>query len=490
IFEDRLIGSIGANIEHYAPGLFDYHTNLLLSGFLDEMQSLKESARFFYEALDVSLNRDKGAFFAFLASLELDYVHRRLQTETDPDAIAAGNPQYTDSDIRSAINRALDAIFQTINEDERRIMYRNARSLQCLKELASFLFDRFAAAFSNNSQVRQMAAPAYLVVDQLSLLNNILYSLQDPPSMPLFETLFVFMLQERGQNRGPDLPEELKSLLSKAEESLGRIRQFNKRVPLTAIIRCANRNLGYMPQAISGGEDWFVVYRDYWKKQVDEKYSRYLQQKRRKELSETLRDFLKGVPLKPLQYALSDTNPEGLPIRHSFSLSFLAAFYSVLFVEEINKVLKPILIDGEFYKRENRSEFTEAYNELLKLGDAIRRFDQKLSPTGDIGKRYDLARQEITSLAIKRRKLQALELEINDEAFSLLEGASRALKSLVAVLGGILRGEAGGKYDSLVNLGSLAGRNTAYMKILQSTQYTLEKALKLLDEIALIEAGR
>ena len=120
LYEDRLIASIGIHIEGRAPGLFDYRRNLLLSGFLEEIQSLKESARFFYEALDISLNRDKGPFFSFLASLELDFVHRRLLTETDPEAIAAGNSELTESDIRNTAYRTLEGIFQTINEDETR----------------------------------------------------------------------------------------------------------------------------------------------------------------------------------------------------------------------------------------------------------------------------------------------------------------------------------------------------------------------------------
>lgn len=484
LYEDRLIASVGIQIEGRAPGLFDYRRNILLSGFLEEIQSLKESARFFYEALDLSLNKDKGAFFSFLASLELDFVHRRLLTETDPEAIAAGNSELTESDIRNTAYRTLEGIFQTINEDERKVMYRNARSLHCLKELASFLFDRLASAFAQDVQVKGLTAPTYLVIDQLCALNNMLYSLQDPPPMTLLETLFVFMLQDRNVESQTDLALELKNLLARAEESLNRIRQFNKRIPLTDIIRCASRNLSYMPQIITGGEDWFVVYRDYWKKQVEERYARFIQEKRRSELTEELREFFKGTTIRSLQYASGATNSEGIPIRGTFSLAFLLTFYSVLFVEDINKVLKPILIDGEFYKKENRAEFTEAYNELLKLGDSIRAFDQKLSPTGELGKRYDLARQEISSLAMRRRKIQTIELEASDEASEIIDRASKALKSLVSVLGGIIKGEAGGRYDSLVNLGSLAGRSGTYLSLLKGTYQKLEMALNLLLEIS------
>ncbi|WP_304222346.1 DUF5312 family protein [Gracilinema caldarium] len=483
LYEDRLISSLGAMIESRAPGLFDHRRNILLSGFMEEIGSLKEAARFFYEALDISLNRDKGAFFSFLASLELDYVHRRLLNETDPEEIAKGNPQLTETDVRNIANRTLDSVFQSINEDERRIMYRNARSLQCLKELSSFLFDRLLSNFARDSSNKGLTAPAYLAMDQLSALNNILYSLQDPPSMALLETLFIFLLQERNTEPKIDLALELKTLLSRAEEALGRIRQFNKRIPLTAIIRCSSRNLSYFPQSITGGEDWFAVYRDYWKKQVEDRCNRYIQEQRRQELVEELRDFFKGNPIKSLQYVAGINNPDGIPIHGAFSLAFLFTFYNVLFVEEINRALKPILIDGEFYKKENRTEFTEAYNELLQLGETIRAFDQKLSPTGDLGKRYDIARQEITALSVKRRKIQVIETEASDEASEIINRAMKALKSLSLVLEGILKGEAGGRYDSLINLGSLAGKSGSYLVLLKGTREKLEKSLSLLNEI-------
>lgn len=484
LYEDRLIASLGSMIEGRAPGLFDHRRNMLLSGFLDEIMFLKEAARFFYEALDISLNKDKGAFFSFLASLELDFIHRRLLTETDPESIAGGNPNLSDTDVKNTANRTLDSIFQTINEDERRIMYRNARSLHCLKELASFLFDRLISSFAQDGNTKALSSPTYLVLEQLYALNNILFSLQDPPSMALLETLFIFLLQERNLESQVDLQGELKTLLSRAEEALGRIRQFNKRIPLTAIIRCASRNLSYMPQTITGGEDWFAVYREYWKKQVDERYSRFMQEKHRRELNNELRDFFKGSSIKNLQYATERTNKEGVPVRGAFSLAFLLTFYSVLFVEDINKVLKPILIDGEFYKKENRTEFTEAYNELLKLGDTIRAFDQKLSPSGDLGKRYDIARQEITALSVKRRRIQTIEMEASEEAAEIVDRAGNALKSLIAVLGGVIKGEAGGRYDSLVNLGSLSGKNNSYLTLLNRVQQKLEKALHLLLDIS------
>jgi hypothetical protein len=490
VFEDRLLGKLGAKIETHSPGLYNHRHSLLLGGFHEELRSLKESARFFYDALDGSVVRDKGSFFAFLASLELDFIHRRLSTEADPFSYAATNSQATESDIRQATSHALEAILQSIDEDQRALMYRNVRSLLCLKELASFLFDRALSAFSFNADGQEPTCPAYLLQDQLSSLNNVLFSLEFPPSLTLLESLFVFDLQDRVDEDGFDLIAETRTLLLRAEEALSRIREFNQRVPLTAIVRCTTKNLEYLPHSITGGEDWFAVYRDFWRKHQEQAFASLIKGRRRDQLSEGIGAFLKGKTPPRLEYAASAANPDAIPVHSSFAISFLAAFHRIIFVEEINKPLKTILIDGEFYRRENRSEFTEAYNEILKLGDAICFFDSKLAPAGDLGKRYDFARAEVTALPAKRRKLQLVMQEADAEAQAIISNAMKSLRTLANVLGGVVGEETGGRYDSLANIGGLTARNGSLLPSLRNAVQKIEKTIQMMGDIESMESGR
>jgi hypothetical protein len=73
----------------------------------------------------------------------------------------------------------------------------------------------------------------------------------------------------------------------------------------------------------------------------------------------------------------------------------------------INRVLNPVLVDGEFHRRENQIEFSGNYNELIKLEDVIKQFEAKIAPAGDYGKRYAQAQTDMTSLSAKRRKIQS-----------------------------------------------------------------------------------
>lgn len=490
VLEDATIARIGQAIEARAPGLFDHRHSLLLAPFRDELTALKESARFFYDALEGSVGRDKGAFFAFLGSLEFDYLHRRLTTEADPYAIAAVDSGATEQEVKQAAAKALESVLEAIDEGQRAVMYRNVRSLFCLKELSSFLFDRALSSFSGPSDSQSSSCPAYLLQDQLAALNDILFSLDLPPTMALLESVFVFDLQDRAGTEGFDLVAETRALLSRAEEALSAIRQFNQRVPLTAVIRCAGRDLAYLPRAITGGEDWFAVYRDHWRKRIDERFSSFVRERRREQLSVSLAEYLKGKSLRPLENAASASRDDGIPIRSAFSLAFLASFHRLIFSDEVNKALKPVLIDGEFYKRENRAEFTEAYNELLKLGETIEAFDRKLGKEGEYGIRYAMARAEVAALPVKRRKTQQVEQEADAEGSAILARASRALRSLMNVLGGVLLGDSGGRYDALSNMASLSGRSGAFISSLRNALQKIEKALQLLGEIDSVEIGR
>jgi len=261
-------------------------------------------------------------------------------------------------------------------------------------------------------------------------------------------------------------------------------------VSLTWIIRCAARNMSISPREISGGEDWFVVYRDYWRRRIESLSADYMKDYRRRELLNTFRYFLKGQGLKILGHAQSDTNPDGLPVKGSFALSFLLSFYSAVFMPTINKILRPILIDGEFHKKENRIEFTESYNNLIKLEDEIKKFEQYISPAGEYGKRYALARQDMSSLPVKRRKIQLVLEDVQDDVEKILQSAREASRNMVNLLGGFLGRDSRGKYDILTNLSTLAGKSAQYINGLNETVQHFQKVVKLMDDIEVMEDGR
>ena len=493
IFGDHQVTVLGQKIEERTPGLYDYQERVLQVAFHRQIEKLKEAARFFYSALDTSVNRDKGTFFAFLGSLEMPDVHVRLETDTDPNAIVEKYPDMPEAELRQIAFKAMEDAFTLITDDQRDIMYFAARSLNRLKGLSSFLFDRVIMAFNTKNEQTGATCSVNVVRELLVTLNNILFSLKVVPPMTLLESLFIFILQERASETGFNINREIRLLLTKAEDSLTVIREFNKKVPLAWIIRCATRNMSFVPQEISGGEDWFVVYRDYWRRRIETNFAGYFRDRRMKGLLDTFRTFLKGQSLKPLGNIQSDSNPEGLPVKGTFALSFLLTFYSVVFMASINKILRPILIDGEFQRKENRTEFTESYNNLIKLENDIKRLEFEISPSGDYGKRYAQVRQDMSAIPVKRRKTQIVLEDAQEDAEKILEQVRKAARSMVNLLGGFSGKETKGKYDPLTNLSAIAGKGNEYneyMAGMNEAQQQFQTLGKIMDDIEAMEDGR
>jgi hypothetical protein len=488
IFEDHIMFQLYRKIEEKAPGFYNYPKDILLPKFQEELIKLKEGSRFFYDALDASLNRDKGGLLLFLGSLEMPGIHKRILAETEPAQLISHYDALGEVEIRQKAIKVMEEILVEISQEDRDKMYHSTRSLYCLKQLSSFLYDRLINTFSHDSSSGPgNVCPTRLVREQLVTLNNILFSLKSPPPITLLESLFVFVLMDRSNEPDFDMTAEMRKLLAHAETSLLAIRQFNLNVPLTQLIRCITRNPGASPRDIGGGEDWYVVYRERWKSQVEEQFLAFTRTKRQLDIQNSFRYFFRGANLKLLENMGTEQNPSGMNIKGTYSLCFLQTFYTVVFMGELNKQLRPILIDGEFINKENKIEFTEAYNNLIKLDDLIRRFDQNIAPEGDYGKRYAQAKNEILVLPVKRRKIQIVLEEASREAERIIEQTQEALEAMIRILEGITKTGTDDKYDTLANISSFNTRSIVFTNVLAETLVQLKKTLQLLKDVEIME---
>ncbi|MCL2602305.1 MAG: DUF5312 domain-containing protein [Treponema sp.] len=489
LYGDNQVAELGQRINERSPGMYDSHQRLLLDGFYQQVKKLRDAARFFYTALDASVNRDKGAFFAFLASLELADVHKKLEVETLPQAIIKTNPDLPEVELRQVAFKIMDDALVQINEQQRDTMYSNARSLNCMKRLSSFLFDRLIMAFNTKNAEKGTTCSVNVVKDMLVTLSNTMISLKTVPPVTLFQSLFFFILQERAGEQGFDINREIRSLLAKAEESLAVIREFNRCVPLTWIIRCCNRNMSFAPYEITGGEDWYLVYRDYWRRRIETTFGDFFRDRRLNVLMESFGSFFKGEPLRVIENIQSSENPDGLPVKGGFTLAFLRTFYTLVYMPVISKVLTAFFVLGQFSKRETRIEFSESYDVLIKLEEDINKFETEISPAGDYGGRYLQVQQEVTALPIKKRRTQLVLDDVEEDVEKILEPARRAFRTMFNIVKAIL-GQDGKAKEVMPNLAIIAGKGDEFMNGLNEACRQLEIAIKLLDDIQIMEDGR
>ncbi|MDR2467812.1 MAG: DUF5312 domain-containing protein [Spirochaetaceae bacterium] len=481
IYMNSLTAMEGRLINERYPGMFDHQENLLKGGFRREVQNLKDAARFLYTTLEITVQRDRGAFFGYLGSLKMPALHEQLIQGSDPDYIASEHPDTIDAKLRVIALEFIEKTINSISEDERHAMYENTRTLFTTKALASFLYDRLIMAFTVKTK-DDSACPVAVVRSQLYELANILYSLKNVPSTDLLSALFLFTITVSNKEDA-DQDAELQKFLQYAERSLAVIRNFNKNVPLLRIIRCATRDFDWEPVELSGGEEWFSVYKNYWFDLTNERFGEWIYARKNAALLHSFETFFAGMQLEEIENALSGTNDEGIPVDGTMTLSFLLTFHKRIVMPGINTVIRPILVDGEFYKKENRAEFMEAYNVLIKLDDTIKKFDSCLAKSGEYGKLWMQIENDMQSIPVRRRKTQALIDEVNQQALKIGTEAKKALVSMQNVLVGILERNENARYDTLINFAKLAGKGSTFNDGLAKAIADIEQAVNILEDI-------
>jgi hypothetical protein len=487
--EDEL-KEIGRKVEQRKVGVIDRRRCLILGPVVENLRALRDSSRFFYNALDRSVERDKGAFCAFLASIELPETHERLLSETDPASIAesmaaTGGPP-DDLTVRQAALAAYDSIFSDLSERGRRAMYQDLRSVLFLKRLSGFLFDRLLGTFKEGAAPDSGPAASFFDARELLLdLGDILFSMSEPPSTSLMEAIFVFADREELNRKGSDADAVLGADMAKAETALSKIRSFNEAVPLGDLLRLASGDPEYLPRELPGGEDWLAIYKAFWRERIEVLLEEWRSAHRNRELVEEIASFVGEPGPAGFVHISREEREDAPPIRLDIALSFLDAFYRGPFVRELNRPLKIVLVDGEFYRKDNRIEYTDAYDAILRIPELLATLDARLGPEGEFGAAWSSARLEMGPSSIKLRRLQSVARSAEEEAERIIQRVGSALRTMTLILQGFLKGEAGGRYDSLANLSYIDGKaNKEFLRSLDKAKDRCEKAHSLLAELS------
>jgi hypothetical protein len=493
--EDEL-RQIARKIELNFAGVIDRRRGLLLGVVAEELRGLRDAARFFYDALDRSVERDRPAFYAFLGSLELPATHDRLVTEARPSEIAAAMIEARggadESAVRSMALSTFDSAFADISDKGRKSMYEDLRSILFLKRLSGFLFERLIGMFREGVASDSGIAASILEARDLLLdLGDIIFSMSEAPSIELMEAIFMFAERDELGKIDDDAAVLLGSDLKKAEAALDRIRSFNSRLPLVELLRLASANPEYLPKDLPGGEDWLAIYKAYWRDRIEAELDEWRSEHRNKQLVEEIASFV-GEPGPGTFAHISREESEFAPaLRHDIALTFLDAFYRGPFLRELNRPLKIVLVEGEFYRKDNRIEFTDAYDALLRLPELLSALDARLGPEGELGAAWSAALKEMGPASSRRRKMQGVSRVAEEEAERVIRREGAALGTLVSIIQGFLKGEAGGRYDSLANISYIDGKaNKEFLRSLGRAKDRCEKGLSLLAELSGLDFSR
>jgi len=487
VFLNVLVSAEGKKIELLFPDIIDSKERLLKEKFQAELIKLKKAARFFYSALDASVNRDRGAFTGYLGSIIIPDVHNALTEASDPEKpqSAADSGQSDTKIISRALERIEDIIIK-IPEHERAAMYDQARMIYCLKELACYLYDRLIISFTKSEEQENPVCPLAVVSDQLISLDNILFSIRKAPSSGLLSALFIFCMEEHRNDSGFDQESELQKFIQSAGYAVSVIRNFRRNVPLTMIIRYSIRNLSWEPAGLGGGEDWLQVYRNYWIEAAKSRYLQWKLQKKEAGLAEESETLFKGVTLLKLNN-IRDEEGGGIPVSGALSLAFFLTFHKYIFMPVISASVRPVLINGEFHRRDTGTLFAESYNDLIGLDADTGRLDKALSPDGEFGKQWEQLNTDVQPVSARKRKIRIITEEANSAVNKVIAKADSALAAIHNIISAILAKTADGS-GVLDNFRRLQSTVPDITGSLEETVRLLDNAMRIRGIIKDIEA--
>ena len=285
------------------------------------------------------------------------------------------------------------------------------------------------------------------------------------------------------------MDEESVEFISQASHALETIREFSVRIPILDLARYTLICIPWEPQCLEGGEDWFQLFKVAWKKRFAERWQLWASEQRRVQLSHQMLDLLKTDRLEPLPYRPWEDSWLVLQFKREFSFSFLASFFSRLYPTFVQPVLKTLLMEGNFYRRENLAEYTNAFTVLEKQQSCINTFESRLSPEGEIGAAFLQLREKTIASLKSKSSLEALMKSIETEAKQIIASSQNALKILCALLNGFIDGNKNSVYAPLLNWLNIQGNDNAdFRKRVEGVKKLLQEVTNILMEADKIEA--
>ncbi|MCD6342649.1 MAG: hypothetical protein J7L76_02575 [Spirochaetaceae bacterium] len=488
--EEYLLHKIQRKVERASPGLIDYHRELVSPKMYQSIAKLRSAMDVFRRPLVRAMEGDKPDFYALLGRLEFEDIKIRLENEPDPEKLSNVTPDALPVEIKRQMDSIFDGIMEDIVPDRRRRMSAHTVTLARLKTLVRYPYERILNLFPPGEQSAGGPASLRKLKDPLLELGDALHAFKSPPSTTLLETMFLFELQDRISDSEDRLELELTERMDRAAAALDIVRKINSEIPWTNLLKTLAEDIQYAPRPVAGGDDWFRVFKKFWRERLMIKYHVWYDRKR---LSEILRGLtvLWGLDLIPPVPGYRGVEfPDNIQPRHESSFAAVRTLFLDIFQGRLYHALNLVKIDGKFYKKDNRREYDEVFGRFLKIPDKIRGFENRLRPDGEYGIRHAELRREASIGEDTVSRLQDLIIQLDRESQNIVLPLIGDLKAMARLLKGILAGN-GGSYDTLSNMAEIGGQGNSTFRInLQEVLNIVDNSSNLLTDLFDLEEKR
>ena len=456
--EDISVDRLAKEAAGLYPGLFNAKTKCFESAFAFELRTLKTRVAVLGEQL-LTAENNRRDFLTFLAGIEFPSLHSQLHNASDPVFYARFAESGNWVEIKRRMLTEIRQILEELGEQDRDLMYQHTRSIKLLSDLVFFPYSKILTYFEGPDSTVAMSN----IKESFIELGDILASMSSPPKGTLLKALILFHNKIELDDPALEENEEILNQYKLNASSTTQIRTFNHKIPMLKLLKIAKRDIGYRPAIRSGGEDWYALLRSYWEDRISHNIEIASFEDNKKSLFEQFSKIVTNPRIAIFKNYRDDILENDQFCRLDATAEVIIVFLEKAFIPELSKHLKFFLVEGDFYKPQNREEFTNSTKYLEQVSGDLRSVDQEIEP-GYISE------------------------QIENKFQKLVIAAQNNLRALVNVLKGILYGESGGRYDTLVNISSIGGReNQLFLDRLAKDLLKYEQILTLWESMYELE---
>lgn len=485
LYNEHRIAQIARSVEKNSPNLMDSKRNMLMSGFYDKLVELKLSADFFRPYMLLS-EADENSFLVFLGSLIMSDIEEQMNESVDPYSLPFENGQKPEQ--RMNLLRRMDEILNSIPTALRNYMYEAVRSYEWLKQFSKLPFDRFISLFSTVVEKNYNCAFSTLE-NEVSVFAKVLCN-----GLKIYEEVLeaLYLFSRKGTSgRSLDsmdeVAEKAADFMEKSKSQISMMRMFINTVPLKSIARIIYSDAAWVPENFTGGEDWYVRYKNHWRRLFEEKWKSWGIDCKKEQLKQGLeRNFgLENFPLLPERpWALLWG---GMPFRYELTAGFLNWYMKEKF-PEYELPLKTIMLEGDFIKKENRAEFNDSFNKLIQVSVDLQTLNRVLSSGGEYGIIFNKLHNENLRSLQAHSKIESIIRGVESDVRSMILSFCDACRTLENCFTGIFLEKTDSRYDALTNLARLGGKNNdIFVKKLEEARRSISDCYALIRELEPID---
>jgi len=460
LLEERYLKRLASAIERDNPSLISVSSGRCLRGMHEELLLLRAHARSLYGPLREVFGQRRSEFIAFLARNELKVFQERLREETDPQVFWENGHFSDEKPVRTLMLKRFQELIEAIPLDARQRIGQDAGTFFALYSFSRHPFEELLSAFKGEETPEAEFAG---VKKPLQELAESLEPLRIPPSAGALYDLFLFLHQERLEEQDFDLERQLMDDMAAIHSALAGIRRFRDRVPLHALLRLLTRDPAYYPAPHPPAVDWFSCFKEFWRQWVHHRYLEFYHSRTRSSLISEALEFLTSKSLPVMANYRADKFGGSTPVQHELSLSFIKGFLKNVFTP-LSRSLKLIYLNGEFYKEENRHAYTDAFLYLSEAETKIEKLESVLGPQGELRAAIQEVKGQALGERLRRKRIVDILTRADSQARTLLDAFLEQIETLKALLYGILKGQPGDRYDTLVNLNKIGGRENSDLR--------------------------